>query len=194
MARPPWTVDIEGEKDDKLFELEESLAEAVSQEDFELAGKRRDEICRLQSGAYVDVLQALMGFYKAFNNQSITDIARVFAQDENLTCKHPVGPLTTGYFEVLNAFGFLFSTGMPQIHVQNIRISMRGSIAYATCDEIIEPRRDPGTLRTNFKEANESFSNDPAELCMVSVNIFVKRNGQYVLTHHSSSPRGPINL
>lgn len=74
-----------------MFELEESLAEAVSEENFELAGKRRDEICRLQSGAYVDVLQALMGFYKAFNNQSITDIARVFAQDEKTTCKHPVG-------------------------------------------------------------------------------------------------------
>lgn len=84
--------------------------------------------------------------------------------------------------------------GLPEIEVRNIRISMRGSIAYATCDEIIEPRRDPGTLLTNFKEANENFSNDPAQLIMVSVNIFVKRNGQYLLTHHSSSPRGPLEL
>lgn len=42
----------------QLFELEESLAEAVSQENFELAMKCRDDICRLQSGAYVEVLQS----------------------------------------------------------------------------------------------------------------------------------------
>lgn len=193
-SRPPWTVDVDGVKDDKLFELEENLADAVTKEDFDLAMQCRDEISRLQSAAYVDVLQAVMGFYKAFNNQSITDIARVFAQDEKVSCKHPVGPLIFGYLEVINTFGSLFSTGLPKITVRNIRISMRGSVAYATCDEIVEARRDPGTLRTNFKETNEHFSNGPAQLCMMSVNIFVKRNGQYLLTHHSSSPRGPLDF
>lgn len=96
--------------------------------------------------------------------------------------------------QVINTFGALFSTGMPKITAQNIRISMRGSIAYVTCEEVLEPRRDPGTLQTNFKEINENFGNGPAEMIMVSVNIFVKRNGQYLLTHHSSSPRGPINF
>jgi hypothetical protein len=83
---------------------------------------------------------------------------------------------------------------MPSISAQNIRISMRGSIAYVTCEEVVEPRRDPGTLKTNFKEINENFGNGPAEMIMCAVQVYVKRNGEYALTHHSSSPRGPINF
>lgn len=92
-----------------MFDLEESLADAVSHENFELAMKCRDEICRLQSGAYVDVLQATMGFYKAFDNQSITDIARVYAQDQNVTCKHPVGRKVPAHPRTLRAKPYLLT-------------------------------------------------------------------------------------
>lgn len=44
---------------------------------------------------------------------------------------------------------------MPSITPENARISMRGSIAYVSNEELIVPRKEPGTLRTNFKEMNQ---------------------------------------
>jgi hypothetical protein len=89
-SRPPWTVDVDGVKDDLLYDLETRLHDAVELENFEVARTTRDEITRLQSGAFVDVLQAYMAFYRAFDSQSIVDIAKVLAQDVT-TCKHPIG-------------------------------------------------------------------------------------------------------
>lgn len=62
--RPAWSVNVEGDKDVLLYELESKLYDAVLQEEYNVAIDTRDEITRLQSQAFVDVLQAYMAFYR----------------------------------------------------------------------------------------------------------------------------------
>lgn len=65
--KKPWSVSVDDENDENLFDLEVALDKAVSQEDFASATALRDDITRLQSAAFVEVLQAHMKFYKAFD-------------------------------------------------------------------------------------------------------------------------------
>jgi hypothetical protein len=65
------TVDIDAERDKNLFDLEAKLVEAVEAEAFSEASVLRDEIARLQSPAFVEVLQAHMRFYRAFDTVSL---------------------------------------------------------------------------------------------------------------------------
>lgn len=90
MSRPSWSVDIEGEKDDKLFDLEERLHSAIDDEKYEAAEDLTKEITRLQSGGFAELLTSFYGYYNAMNSQSIVDMARVFTQDDSVTCKHPL--------------------------------------------------------------------------------------------------------
>jgi hypothetical protein len=96
-ASKPWIVDLDADKDAKLQELEEKLDVAVLLERYDEAQVVQDELTRLQSSAFVEVLSAHMNFYKAFDQRSITDMARCWIQDDSSSCKHPIGGLATGY-------------------------------------------------------------------------------------------------
>jgi hypothetical protein len=93
--------------------------------------------------------------------------------------------------EVLRSFDYLFNMERPVITPQNVRISVRGSMAYVTCDEVLTPSISQVGLRPNFQEMNPNFSNEPAEVVVHAINIYVRRNGEYLLTHHSAGFRGP---
>jgi UvrB/uvrC motif len=62
------TLDVDAELDKSLFELETKLVQAVEAEAYDRATTLRDEIAQLQSPAFVEVLQAHMRFYKAFDS------------------------------------------------------------------------------------------------------------------------------
>jgi hypothetical protein len=96
-SKPFWKVDVDSDKDAELMELERQLDTAVLLERYDEAQNIRDQLTRLQSGAFVDVLSAHMNFYKAFDQRSITDMARCWVQDDSASCKHPIGHLHTGY-------------------------------------------------------------------------------------------------
>jgi hypothetical protein len=81
---------------------------------------------------------------------------------------------------------------MPKVRAENVHISLRGRTAYVTCDEIVTPDAEPGFVRMDFQELNPNFSNTPAQITMQSINIFVRKNGEYLLTHRSSSFRMPM--
>jgi hypothetical protein len=83
---------------------------------------------------------------------------------------------------------------MPNVAAENVRISLRGRTAYVTCDEIMTPHVEPGTIRIDFREMNQNFSNTPAEITMLCLHIYVRKNGEYLLTHRSSNFRGPTRF
>ncbi|PXF43787.1 hypothetical protein BWQ96_06408 [Gracilariopsis chorda] len=175
--QPAWKrgpVDVDFAKDEQLQILEEDLDDALQLEDFKRASGIRDKLVRLQSGAYVAVLSAHMKFYKAFSYGSIVDIAASWLQEDSASCKHPLGPLVSGYLEVINSFGYVFSAGIPQIDVKNVCITMRGSVAYVTCEE----------HSTDWEANNGKGENT----IMNAINIFTKKNGQWYICHHSALP------
>lgn len=172
---PDWKrvpIDVDFAKDEQLQILEEDLDHAVTNENYQRASEIHDKLRRLQSGAYVEVLSANMKFYQAFNSGAIVDMAGCWLQDSSTTCKHPLGPMSSGYLNIINSFGMLFSLGIPTIEVKNVRISMRGTAAIVTCEE----------HSVDWDEGEHTRT------IMCAINIFVKRNGQWYLSHHSSMP------
>lgn len=195
VEQPQWRhgpMDADFVKDSKLFDLESALDAAVLREDFTSAAQIREELLRLQSGAYVEVLTANMKFYNAFQSGSLVDMAACWMQDARATCKHPLGPLVVGYLDILNSFGQLFSLGIPQISPVNVRIAMRGTVALATCEEQpLETHQFDEDKKAQIKEWNPNFDDTPAQVVMLATNIFEKKNGQWYLVHHVSSPKFP---
>ncbi len=143
----PWitkVTDADIVSNDKLIELERELDKAMYEDDEARVSEIRDEISHLQTASYVDVLSANMKFYKAFSGGSLVDMGACWLKDNNVTCKHPLGPLFTGFWKVIDSFAGMFSIGIPDVSATNIRISLRGSVAIVTCEEranIIARRR-----------------------------------------------------
>lgn len=185
---PGWKkgpVDVDFAKDEQLQILEEELDTALVKQDFLRASEVRDKLLRLQSGAYVAVLSTNLKFYKAFENGSLVDMAGVWLQDASATCKHPLGPLCVGYIDIINSFGALFSYGLPNITAKNIVITMRGSCAWVTCEEHCDVVEEEEKLD---KDGNKVVHSQIREIVMSATNIFVKRNGQWYLCHHTAQP------
>lgn len=186
--KPEWkrvAVDEDILKEEQLEKLELELDSALEKEDFAMAAKIRDKLLRLQSGAYVSVLSANLKYYNTFNAASIVDMASSWLQDSEVTCKHPMAPLITGYLDVLNSFGYLFSLPVPTITVKNVRIIMRGCCAWATCEEHAQLYDKRGNM---IHPSEEELAAGATPAVMIATNIYVKRNGQWYLSHHSSQP------
>lgn len=167
---PSWKrgpVDADFARDEQLEILEESLSEALQIENFSRASELRDKLQRLQSGAFVAVLSCNMKFYRAVNTKSLVDIAGIWLQSSSSTCKHPGGPLLKGYINIVNSYGLLFSLDLPDIDLENCRISVRGTVAFVTCDQVCYD--ETGTKIKAF-----------------ATNLYSKHNAQWYLIHHSS--------
>lgn len=176
---PEWrriAIDIDFAKDDKLYDLERNLYNALDVQDFATASNVRDELTKLGSGAYVAVLSTNFKFYNAFHNCSLVDMAGCWLQSNSITCKHPGADLAMGYADVLNSFGGLFSNKNLNIRVSNIVISLRGALAWVTCEEHVwtgEP--DSDYVRNG-------------ERIMCATNIYQKSNAQWYICHHTAHP------
>lgn len=176
-----------------LVYLETELDKACYDDDDKRAGELRDKISGLQMGSYVDILNANMKFYKAFSSGSMVDIGASWLRDPKISCKHPLGKMYTGFWEVLDSFSALLSSGVPTVSPSDICISMRGSIAIVTCEENASlSEAMENDKKALAKEWNENFSDEPAAIVMSATNIFEKKNGQWYLIHHVSSPTSPL--
>lgn len=181
-------VDIDYAKDEQLEILERDLDVALSTENFRWAAELRDKLLRLQSGSYVEVLTANMKFYSAFDKGSIVDMAGCWLQDASVTCKHPLGPLTRGYLNILESFGHLFMYSF-RLRVENVRISMRGTVALVTCEEHADIKdEDEAPSKKTYSDVNSSFTEPSPPVVMLATNVYTKHNGQWYCCHHSSSP------
>lgn len=183
---------------EELTKLEEQLDEAWYADDEERMTEIRRAIDGLQPSTYVDILTSNLKFYKAFSSGIVVDVATCWLQapDVVVMCKHPYGPIFDGFFNVISSFEQLFRAGISEVTPTNVRISLRGSVAFVTCDEYATPAPSPDADERQDSTAvarkyNRSFSTEPARIRMSAVNIFEKRNGIYYLVYHSSTQVGP---
>lgn len=193
--QPSWKsfpLDKDVENNSKLVALEKLLDEAWYKDDNERVEELREEIGKLQSTSYVDVLSANLRFYKAFSNGSLTDMGSCWMQDNKVMCKHPLGPMFSGFWKVMESFEAMFYAGIANVRPLNVRISVRGSVAVVTCEEHANPSNDENSESNITSEWNENFSSERAEIRMTATNIFEKKNGQFYLVYHISSPITPI--
>lgn len=196
VEQPEWknyAIDKDVANNSKLVALETLLDEAWYCDDESRVKELRAEIGKLQATSYVDILSANLKFYNAFSRGSTIDMASCWLQDSNVMCKHPMGPMFTGFWKVMESFEAMFYAGLANIRPVNVRISVRGSIALVTCEEHANPTDERNDEKRSVgNKWNENFSFERAEIRMAATNIFEKKNGQFYIIYHVSSPINPI--
>ncbi|EIJ41373.1 hypothetical protein BegalDRAFT_0454 [Beggiatoa alba B18LD] len=120
---------------------------------------------------YATPEEAELAFYEAFETADLTEMGRVWANSDDITCIHPMGNCLRGREEVMSGWREVFSGGtrlafeLTQVQ-QNINHNIAIHILYENISLI--------------------GSNRPAT-SMIATNIYQLINGSWqIILHHSS--------
>jgi uncharacterized protein (TIGR02246 family) len=120
-----------------------------------------------------DVLKANRAFYDAFEALDLDRMAQVWLGEDSIQCFHPGWRLLRGRDAVMKSWRRIFeNTEEIQFVLTDVRVEVRGPIAYVTLYENI-------SSRTGGEESGA---------IVLATNIFEKRAGRWYLTHHHGSP------
>lgn len=121
------------------------------------------------------VKQANQGFYRAFESLDVHKMRGVWAQSEDISCVHPGWPLLKGFEQVMESWKRIFeNTSMMQFTITGAVIRVEGDSAWVMGTENIATLVD-GKV---------------AEAKVQATNIFIKRDGRWLMVHHHGSPVG----
>ncbi len=119
------------------------------------------------------VLAANQAFYDAFSSLDITRMEAVWSRGDVVTCTHPGWALLSGWFEVMQSWEQIFSgAAMMTFAITEAEASVDGSVGWATCAENL-------TSVVNGRVMDARVE---------ATNIFVLREGRWLLAHHHGSP------
>lgn len=111
------------------------------------------------------ILNANLGFYRAFNERSITAMEALWSSNAPVLCVHPGWSAIAGREPVLQSWrAILANPASPRVMVHDDRAFLFGDLAIVQCEEEL----DSGHL--------------------VATNMFVRENGDWKMIHHQASP------
>jgi ketosteroid isomerase-like protein len=118
------------------------------------------------------VEEAINSFYIAIDSRSIERMEGIWLREESVCCVHPGWDIVVGWSRVKESWARIFESG-PHMKISPADVWVRsyGDIAWVTCTENI----------TVFNE--ESFES----VQTVATNLFVRRDGHWLLIHHHAS-------
>lgn len=121
----------------------------------------------------MEIERANLDFYRALESCLIERMEEVWAHDDSARCVHPGWDMVGGWPRVRESWEMIFSGGQ-KMHAAptEVAIHVAGDIAWVTCTENI----------TVFSDA--SFDSAQA----VATNLFVRRNGRWLMILHHASP------
>lgn len=164
-------------------ELETELYEAVKQQDYETAARKRESLNQLHMDDSLSVLQVNAAFYRAFSLKDAELMQSLWLQDDTATCIHPASPPLVGAHAVGRAWRQMFASRQGSfqrswIEPAHIRVVVRGSAtAVLTCDERVYARRFVRGRRRQTERVNT----------LTATNIFRRVAGRWYLVHHHAS-------
>jgi ketosteroid isomerase-like protein len=130
-------------------------------------------------GSEEAIKSANLEFYKAIESGVIERMKDVWWHSENARCVHPGWDLLVGWSRILAAWEQIFASAEKmRISPTDVYVYRSGEIAWVTCIENI----------TVFQAA--SFDTVQA----VATNLFIERDGKWLLLHHHASPIPPLAL
>ncbi|HWG57654.1 MAG TPA: nuclear transport factor 2 family protein [Candidatus Acidoferrales bacterium] len=119
------------------------------------------------------VREANQRFYAAFESLDIAAMDSVWAHEETVQCVQPGWELLLGWDEVRERWARIFAnTKRIRIALSSVWIRVEGDISWVACTEHVTTAFDEG-----FDEAT-----------VQATNIFVRREGQWLLVAHHASP------
>jgi ketosteroid isomerase-like protein len=121
----------------------------------------------------ISVEQANTAFYRALESSVIERMDEVWAHDAWVRCVHPGWDMLTGWHQVRESWIMIFEGGQKmRASPSDVWVHISGDFALVTCTENI----------TIFNES--SFDSAQA----VATNLFVLRDGRWLMVHHHASP------
>jgi ketosteroid isomerase-like protein len=112
-------------------------------------------------------------FYDALEQSSIELMADVWLHEEWVKCIHPGWDLIVGWRRVKESWERIFENERSmKVSPSEVWVRLSGDLAWVTCTEHI----------TVINES--SFESVQA----VATNLFVKRDGRWLMSHHHASP------
>ena len=112
-------------------------------------------------------------FYAAFESLDLAQMEAVWAHDDGIECVHPGWDLLLGWDEVRERWARIFTnTKRVRVALRGVWVRVEGEVAWAACT---------AHITTAFAEGFD-------EAVVQATNIFVRREGQWLLVAHHASP------
>ncbi len=119
------------------------------------------------------VLAANDAFYDAFSSLDISRMEAVWSKGDVVTCTHPGWALLSGWFEVMQSWERIFAGAATMtFRIAEAEANVEGEVAWVTCAENLVSVVDGRVMEARVE----------------ATNIFVLRDGHWLLTHHHGSP------
>lgn len=121
----------------------------------------------------VSVQEANRAFYDAFETLDIQKMDALWLQDDQVKCIHPGWELCNGWPDVRDSWVLIFNhTYEIKFSVLLIDLTIKDHLAWTVCKETISTKDSGKWLEGQ----------------VLSTNIFERRGGAWLLTHHHGSP------
>lgn len=119
------------------------------------------------------VLAANRDFYSALHTLNIESMAKVWLHEDWVKCLHPGWDLLMGWDEVQGSWKEIFrSTEQMMVSVSRPLVHVVGDVAWISC----------------LENVTTAYQNDFTSALVEATNIFVRRDGRWLLVHHHTTP------
>jgi uncharacterized protein (TIGR02246 family) len=112
-------------------------------------------------------------FYLAFESLDIEEMARVWAHDDDVQCVHPGWDLLIGWEEIRERWARIFANAKRvKIALSSVWVRVEGNTGWVACTEHV----------------TTAFADGFDDATVQATNIFVLRDGRWLLVAHHASP------
>jgi len=112
-------------------------------------------------------------FYAAFESLDIAEMEAVWAHDDAVECVQPGWELLLGWDEVRGSWARIFAnTKRVRIALSSVWVRVEGEVAWVACTEHV----------------TTAFADGFDEATVQATNIFIFRQGVWLLVAHHASP------
>lgn len=110
-------------------------------------------------------------FYQALEQRDLDEIMSAWAEDDEIVCIHPMGPVLEGQTSVRDAWGVICDSGQElSFELDSIRYSESADLAIHVLTEQIAMAGNP-----------------PKQASMLVTNVYRQtENGWHMILHHAS--------
>ncbi|HKF55128.1 MAG TPA: nuclear transport factor 2 family protein [Blastocatellia bacterium] len=120
----------------------------------------------------IEVEAANLEFYKTFDSGSLEDMERIWLHEDWVRCVHPGWDVLRGWRDIRESWGRIFGGDQKmKVSTDDVSVCRMGELALVTCLENI----------IVFEGA------DFDSMQAVATNVFVLREGKWLMAHHHAS-------
>jgi ketosteroid isomerase-like protein len=111
-------------------------------------------------------------FYRAFESLDLARMEPIWVHEERVACVHPGWPRLHGWEAVRESWAAIFqNTREMRFTLTDVRVEMRGDLAWVTCTENI------------LSETRGNLS----VTAILATNVFERQAGEWLMVHHHAS-------